>query len=92
MYNNCDVIPQCPYIIIHLQEVIEALIEEAEIYSGNKKHMRALTIFFKAINVCEKYDLDDEFSSIVRNDVFCKSILYGIRRGLSMLLLYLAVL
>ena len=79
-------------LCIHLQEVIEALIEEAEIYSGNKKHMRALTTFFKAINICEKYDLDDEFSSIVRNDIFCKSIFYGIRQGLSMLLLYFAVL
>jgi hypothetical protein len=63
--------------------VIEALIEEAEIYSGNKKHILALTTFLKAINVCEKYDLDDEFSSIVRNDVFHKSVLYGVRRGLS---------
>ena len=68
---------------LYLQEVIEALIDEAEIYSVNKKHMRALTVFFKAINVCEKYDLDDEFSSIVRNDIFYKSILHGIRRGLS---------
>ena len=68
---------------LHLQEVIEALVQEAEIHSVNKKHVRALTTFVKAINVCEKYDLDDEFSSIVRNDVFYKSIFYGIKRGLS---------
>jgi hypothetical protein len=76
-----------------LQEVAEALIEEAEIYSGNKKHLHALTIFFKAINVCEKYDLEDEFSSIVRNDIFYKSIHHGIKRGLSIqLVLYYIIL
>ena len=67
--------------MLHIQEVIEALIEEAEKHSGNKKH--ALTVFLKAINVCKTYHLDAEFSSITGNNVFFKSILYGIERGLS---------
>ena len=74
---------------VYMQEVIEALIEEAEKYSGNKR--RALTVFLKALNVCKTYHLDDEFSSIVGNNVFCKSILYGIERGLSILLVHFAI-
>lgn len=66
--------------IIYIQEVIEALIEEAEKYSGKIKH--ALTVFLKAINVCKTYSLDAEVYSIMGNDTFCKSILYGIERGL----------
>ena len=66
----------------YIQEVVKALIEEAKEYSGDTKC--ALKVFFKAINVCMKYHLHDESTLILKNDIFCKSILYAIEQGLPM--------
>ena len=72
---------------LYVQEVIEALIEEAERCSETTKHiLHALTVFLKAINVCKTYHLKDELSLIIKNDFFYKSILYGIKRGLSIVI------
>ena len=71
---------------LYVQEVIEALIEEAERYrcSETTRHkLHALTVFLKAINVCVTYHLNDELSSIIKNDLFYKVIPCGIKQGLS---------
>lgn len=64
-----------------LQEVVKALIEEAEEYSYDMK--KSLETFFRAMNICVKYHLKEESILIVKSDIYCKSILNAIDQGLS---------
>ena len=61
----------------------KALIDEAEqCYTKLSDTKCALTTFFKVINICMKYHLDEESVLIIKNDAYCKSLLHSIEQGL----------
>ena len=66
-----------------MQEVVKALIDEAEqCYEYSKDTKCVLTTFFKAVDICMKYHLDEDSVLIITNDAYCKSLLYAIEQGL----------
>ena len=65
-----------------MQEVVKALIEEAEENSCDVK--KSLGTFFRAMNICVRYHLKEESKLILKSDIYHKSILNAIEQGLSL--------